>query len=123
MIGMTLEQHEAFERSVDGLMELATSAGYTDNMPFKDGKAVYPPTVRTNLVRFSIAVLGDLYGGKDIQDIPLERIVSLAVRVAGHTAVEDVPLDDMNAVLKASATEVFFVRFAYQIARENAKQK
>jgi hypothetical protein len=123
MIDMTLAQHEAFERSVDGLMELAVKAGYSDNMGFSTGKAVFTPDARNKLVRFSIAILGDLYGGKKIDDIMLDRIVDLAVKFGGHTAIENVPLTDVMALVKASATELFFVRFAYAIAAENEKRK
>lgn len=120
---MTEQQVAEFNISVDGLCELAKKAGYTDTMPFP-GPATFTPEVKLNLTRFAIAIVAELDDNgkqRDIKDVMLGRISELATKHANHTPVENVSLTDMNAMLRSSAMEVFFVRFASAIALETKK--
>lgn len=117
---ITEQQLANYDLEMDHLTQLATVAGYTDNMPFA-GTATYTPAVKLGLMKFAVALCDDLNKGGtklEIGDLSMERIIQHAVEQTGHVAVENILLTDMDAVLRASAKEVFFMRFASLVAKK-----
>lgn len=101
---------------VEDLVELAIRAGYNNDMPFK-GEAIVDTKMQLNLVRFYIVIAEDL-ARTPIENIMLERFVEIATKHCGHKdSASYVSGGDLRGMMKASAMEVFYTRFAYQIAR------